>query len=499
MELEFSFGKDAHGGRIEERPFRILVLGNFSGHAADSAGAEPLARRRIAAVDFETLDALWEGFAPELRMELDGAEVVFRPRDLDDFHPDRLYAGLAVFADLRETRKALLDPATAQATLEGLLTQGDSEAADASAAEEPGAKPSAEDSGEMFERLLGKPASTPERRAAPKPPPQFEGFIRRIVAPHIVDDPDPRVETAIDSIDRTISELMRGLLHHPEFQALEACWRSLHDLVSGIELDENLQLFACDVHRQDLLMGLPDPGSSLAESGIFELLVNRNQARDDDPWTVIVSDEAFADSREDIAILTALGAAAAANGGVVLGAASPTILGCEDVHDLSDPKRWSGPAEDSLWKLLRESDVADRIGLALPRVLARIPYGADTDPTAAFDFEEMPEHQHAGYLWASPARACARLLAESFTHEGWNLEPQRRVDLGPLPAHTYAQDGETHLKPCAEVLIPESAMVAIIDHGLMPLISYRDRNTAVVGRFQSIASPPAPLNGPWAG
>ena len=503
MEFEFSLGRDAVGRRLEEQPFRILVLGNFSGHAAGAAAQKPLAERRIAAVDFERLDGLWDLFSPGLQLELGGTSISFSPRDLDDFHPDHLYQVLPVFEKLRATRKALLDPKTAQQTLDELMTSGTVQTKVAGAAQDGNAEQivgqtSGEDAGDMFERLLGKSSSSRDKPTAPPPnEPRFEGFIRQLVAPHIVDDADPRVETAVDSIDLATSELMRGLLHHPDFQALEATWRSLHEMVARIELDETLQLFACNVRRDELLIALPEPGANLADSALFELLVKRREARDDAPWAVIVDDDRFGHSGEDIALLTALGAAAAANGGIFLAAASPAILGCERIEDLPDTRNWSRPPDGSLWNALRESDIADRIGLALPRVLARLPYG-QTEPVDRFEFEEMPHHDHAAYLWANPAFSCATLLAEGFTREGWRMAPGSHVELGALPAHTFEADGETHLKPCTEVLIPEATMVAILERGLMPLVSYRDRNTAVVGRFQSIASPAAPLNGPWA-
>ncbi|MGK2927543.1 MAG: hypothetical protein ACSLE2_18170, partial [Lysobacterales bacterium] len=62
----------------------------------------------------------------------------------------------------------------------------------------------------------------------------------------------------------------------------------------------------------------------------------------------------------------------------------------------------------------------------------------------------------------------------------------------------YSEDGESRLQPCAELLLSESTMVAILEQGLMPLVSYRNQNTAVLGRFQSIAEPLRALAGAWA-
>lgn len=475
------------------------MFGNYGGKGHGSTADTSLAERRILCADVDRLEALWQEFAPSIELEIGSTSISLEPRDIDDFHPDHLFDTLPVFARLRETRKALLDPSTAQETLDQLL------ASQPSGAEAPPEQPDQqeaeskeENAGGMLERLLGKPASSSFEPRPPTGGPDIEQFIRDLVAPHIVASPDPRVDTAIESVDLAISELMRQVLHHPEFQGLEASWRSLYGMLESVEVDEELQLFVCDVSRPDLLDGLPEPETGLDQSGLFDLLVNRQRAADDEPWTLLVGDHYFGGEPEDIAVLTALGAAAAVNGGVFLAGARPDMLGCKDARDLAEPRNWTPPATDSLWHSLRNSDFAAHIGLALPRVLARTPYGQSADPTERFEFEELSGRHHEAFLWANPAYSLARLLAEGFKHHGWDMEPGAHVDLGPLPAYTFEHDGERRLQPCGEVLIPESAMVALLDQGLMPIVSYRDRNTAVVGRFQSIAAPPAALDGPWA-
>ena len=508
MEFEFNIRGEAAGKQRQEQPFNLLILGNFCGQAAELAGeaGEIIAKRRIVHVDLDNVDELWSLFSPYLQLQLGPLSIEWSPGDIDDFHPDQLYRTLPVFGDLRDMRNKLLDPGTAQSALDEILSAG--AVIEGEIAEAPGQPADAgpdenaagEDAGLMFERLLGRPASQPPAQpAATSELGKLDAFIRELVAPHIVNDPDPRVETAVESVDLAIAELMRSILHHDDFQALESCWRSLFDMVSELELDEDLHLYVCDIRREELLAGLPEPGTELQECALFQLLVERRrQATDDTPWTVIVGDYFFGRDSEDIALLTALGAAAAVNRGIFLGGARPGMLGCSTTAELADARYWSSAGDDStLWQSLRTSPVADRIGLALPRVLARLPYGEETEEIDSFHFEEMPQRNHEDYLWANPAFACGRLLAESFTRQGWAMEPGTHVDLGTLPAHNYTEDGESKLQPCAELLLSESTMVAMLDEGLMPLVSYRNQNTAVLGRFQSIASPLRALAGPW--
>jgi type VI secretion system protein ImpC len=129
------------------------------------------------------------------------------------------------------------------------------------------------------------------------------------------------------------------------------------------------------------------------------------------------------------------------------------------------------------------------MGLALPRLLLRLPYGSRTSPIASFEFEEMPAvppvHEH--YLWGNAAIACLAVLVRA---EAGNLT------LEGLPAHTYKHDSEWVMTPCAEVFMTETQVLALIDRGLMPLVSYKDRPLVRLAGFRAITSAPLPFSIP---
>ncbi len=77
------------------------------------------------------------------------------------------------------------------------------------------------------------------------------------------------------------------------------------------------------------------------------------------------------------------------------------------------------------------------------------------------------------------------------------MQPGDVLQIGDLPAHTYQVDGETQLQPCAEVCLTERAAESILSRGLMPLMSYKNRNAVRLIRWQSLADPAAALAGPW--
>jgi type VI secretion system protein ImpC len=293
------------------------------------------------------------------------------------------------------------------------------------------------------------------------------------VAPHIAPAPDARQPRLVAAVDEAASHHLRGLLHAPAFQRLEAAWRAAHRLVSSVE--EETSVFLLDVSRPELLADLaggPD-GSGL----------HRRLADQEAPWSMLVLDETFGASIEDVALLSALGAVAAQVG-------APLVAGADPRLD------WSALDEDAAarWQALRESPHASAIGLALPRWLLRLPYGPKTDPIDAFAFDELaPGRAHEDYLWGNPAFACALLAAAAFREKGAEMQLGDVVELDDLPAHTYREDGEAHLQPGAEVFMPERVRDALLGRGLMPFVSARDRSAARLARFQSIADPAAPL------
>ena len=178
-------------------------------------------------------------------------------------------------------------------------------------------------------------------------------------------------------------------------------------------------------------------------------------------------------------------------------AGDATLLGATVSMRDSEPKEWviADARIAERWSALRHSAIAPWIGLAMPRVLGRLPYGAKTDAIDGFAFEELAgTNDHDGYLWGNPALACAELIGRSLAEQDNDAEtPEIALDVPDLPAHVRDVDGERELKPCAEHLLSLRIGEEILKRGLMPVLSFRDRNAARFLRLQSIADPPAAL------
>lgn len=432
----------AAGGRTAAReidkdaPFRILLLGDFSGRGNRGLKA-PLAGRRPLLVDRDNIDDAIAAMKPELR--LPGLALEFS--ELDDFHPDNIYRRSDIFQDLAEQKVRPLPVPT------------------------PAARPARMGGGSLLDDMVEESGEAPVI-----PPDQGGGdlaeFIRKIVAPHLVQPDDPRMREQSARADEAAGAALRGILHHPDFQALEAIWRGVDLLVRELDTDGDLKLYIYDATLPELIGNL---------AGAVALLTSREKA-----WSVIVGAYQFGQSDVEAKVLGQLGRIAQAAG-------APFIA-----ESLPPPE----PSPD--WQALRRSPQARWIGLSLPRFLLRLPYGKKTSPIETFAFEEMPASAHDDYLWGNPAICAALLLGQSFLADGWDMRPGTHREVRGLPLHVYQDGGEPAIKPCAEILLKEKDAEFLMEQGIMPLASLKEQDAALLVRFQSIADPVAALQGPWA-
>ncbi len=510
LAFDFRFDKP-QGARArrpnDESPMRLLVIGDFSGRAGRaSAGGEPLSARKPVRVDIDNFDTVFARFAPglELPAGADGSPTLLQFKDLDDLHPDQLFEAAPLFASLRDLRERLSDSRTfADAAAELRARPGAAAPAPAHAAATPAA---AEDDASTMARLLGgsmtpgkpAPVASPGNAAARG----IQSFMAGLISEHVLPDAPPDQKLYIASVDEGITAQMRGLLHAPAFQALEGLWRGVRWMVSELELGEELQLRLLDVSRDELAADLTQAGDDLSKSALFRLLVDQSPGVPGAGRSSLVAGAySFGADEADVDLLGRLGAIALMAGSPFLGGAKSDVLGLDSLILQNDARDWPEPNPAALanWTALRRSQMAPWVGLAMPRVLLRAPYGKKTDPCEAFPFEEVDgAKRHNAFLWGPPALACALLIGRGFTVNGWDTEPGDELDLGGLPAFAYTDDGEQHLLPVAGAYFSEYTATAVLSRGVIPIVSLRNQNTARVLRFQSIAEPAQALAGPWA-
>ena len=100
--------------------------------------------------------------------------------------------------------------------------------------------------------------------------------------------------------------------------------------------------------------------------------------------------------------------------------------------------------EYAKWKSFRQTEDSRYVALCLPRTLGRLPYGKDTKPVEAFNYEEHVDgSDHSKYLWMNAAFALASRMTNSFSQFGMCVA-MRGVEGGGLvdglPVHNFYTD-----------------------------------------------------------
>lgn len=484
VNLDVSAGREKMDAKPDPgTPFRILVLGDFSGRAnrgAQETGRK-LASRKPVLIDRDNFDEVLQRLRPAL--ELPGAGTL-RFTELDDFHPDRIFESTEFFGELRAARK---DPSK-------LVKKAPAAAAPPPP---PAAAPAAAfDFGNLLDQAVEATVSQKEGRPMQSRDP-FRTWLNEQVSDHLVAPEDASVTECRELIDKAATMQMRALLHSTDVKALEAAWRSLFFLVRRVETGTDLKIYVLDVSKEELYADLVE-GGDLASSGAFRALAESSTGvAGGDPWAVVVGNYTFGPEVEDLRLLVQLGTVCGALQAPFAAAAAPSFLGCASLADVPDYSDWQ-PTKDENWAALRQSEVASSLGLVLPRFLLRMPYGKRSDECELFPFEELSaELDHEEYLWGNGAFVCAALMAEAFAEDRWSMRPGRFANLGGLPVDVRDRDGERVAQPCAEVLMAERGAGILVDLGLMPLASLKNSDEVRMVRFQSIAHPAAPLAGRW--
>ncbi len=504
----------AADGRPEPgTPFRILVLGDFSGRTHRGEPAAGPAGRRVVPVDRDSLDAVMARMKPEIHLDLGGgaaARVPFAFAAMEDFHPDRLWASHGLFQRLRRLRARLAGRETfaaAAAEFRRIAGAGALPAGGPPPAPVPSAAPRVASAGGD---LLGDALGESERRGVgrtglPETAEQWDALVDSIVgpalAPLVLPGKDPRQDEVLARFDEFAGGRLREVLHAPRFQALEASWRSVQFLVDRLETDASLQVHLLDVAPGDAFADLPR-GEPVERSALWKIVVEGSvRTPGADPWSAIVADRAFAPAPADVLALLRLGRVAAGAGAPLLAAASPAAVECRSLAETPDPDDWGGAPPDgdglAAWEALRALPEARWIALLLPRVLLRAPYGKESVRVEEFDFAEMgPVAEHRRFLWGNAAFALAYLLGDTFARSGWDMDGMR-VEISRLPVFVHDDDGEQVVKPCGEALLTERAAMALLDRGLVPFVTVRGTDSVRLLGLRAFGEPRGTIRGRW--
>ena len=317
----------------------------------------------------------------------------------------------------------------------------------------------------------------------------------------VSDDSLRAIDAMIKALDRKLTEQINLIIHTEEFLALEGAWRGLHHLVNNTETDEQLKIKVMNVSKKEMGKSLKKfRGTAWDQSPLFKRIYDEEYGQfGGEPFGLLVGDYQFDHSPQDVQMLSDLAQVAASAHAPFLAAAAPSVMQMESWDELSNPrdltKIFQTP-EYASWRSLRESEDARYIGLAMPRFLARLPYGAKTEPVEEFGFEEdvvRAEGEGEKFAWCNSAYAMATNITRAFKLYGW-CSQIRGVESGGavdgLPVYTFPDaDGGVAMQCPTEIAIPDRREAELAKNGFMPLIFKKNSDFAAFIGAQSFQKP----------
>ncbi|MEZ5353922.1 MAG: type VI secretion system contractile sheath large subunit [Bryobacteraceae bacterium] len=310
-------------------------------------------------------------------------------------------------------------------------------------------------------------------------------------------DTEAMINSRIAQIDNLLSLQLNEILHHPDFQKLEGSWRGLKYLMDKSETSDKLKIRVLNASKKDLLRDLRR-APEFDQSALFKKVYEEEYGVfGGDPFAALIGDYEFGKHPEDMELLEKISNVAAAAHAPFLSAASPDLLSLESYADLGAPRdlgKVFDTTEYVKWKSFRQSEDSRYVGLALPHILMRLPYGADTAPVEAFNYEEgVDGTDHSKYLWGNAAYALGTRLTNAFAQFGW-CAAIRGVEGGGLveglPSHTFKTDeGDAALKCPTEIAITDRREKELADQGLIPLVHCKGTDYAAFFSVQSAQKP----------
>lgn len=449
----------------------LLLAADFSGRGP-TAPPGPLAAPRP--VDVDNFDAVFRQLGVRVRLPAfhrSGA-LDLQISSLDDLHPDRLLKKAGSLGDLVHMLDALRDARLAPGLVEHLQSLFASSLAPRRADE---AAPPRTPAQEIVAKLLASPQRPGAAALSLDPLLKFRlGELVR--TERLSPAAAAGAGAALAEVERELARELRAILHHPDWQCLEATWRGARRLIEDHGAGTDMEIYILDASRAQLTALGDEVRRHVAALGP----------------AVIVADYYVRGEADDFRWLLALAQAGASAGAPLVTGALPLVAGCESVAREPDPMGWNivlSAEWTKAWREFRTSDLARHVTLVAPRVLLRQPYGRGGEQVETFGFEELPENRaHEAYLWGNGVWAAAHFLARELAETGTLSSVLPGGEVADLPWCSFVENGEKRIMPCAEAWLTERAARILAERGLSPLYSVRDRNAVRADRLLPAAS-----------
>ncbi|MBV9116264.1 MAG: type VI secretion system contractile sheath large subunit [Acetobacteraceae bacterium] len=311
-------------------------------------------------------------------------------------------------------------------------------------------------------------------------------------------------DRAIAAIDQKLSAQLNAIVHDPRFLQLEGSWRGLHHLVMNSETGTSLKIRVLNASKRDLNRDL-GRAVEFDQSQLFKKIYeNEFGTPGGEPYGALIGDYEWSNHPDDIETLRLISNVAAAAFAPFISAAGAGMFGFQDWTELSKPRDLAkifDTVEYAKWRSFRDSEDSRFVSLVMPRVFARLPYGAATKPIDEFAYEEAPSDAsgaarpmaHQEYCWMNAAYVMGARLTDAFARSGFCVAIRGAEGGGKvenLPSHVFtSDDGDLDAKCPTEIGITDRREFELSNLGFLPLCHYKNHDYAVFFGAQSVQKP----------
>lgn len=303
------------------------------------------------------------------------------------------------------------------------------------------------------------------------------------------------IDQMIAEIDRKLSVQVDAILHNDKFVELESAWRGLKFAVDRTDFRQNIKFEIMSVSKDELLTDFED-SPEIVKSGLYKHIYTAEYGQfGGQPVGAIVCNYAFGPGAPDVKLAQYFSSVGAMSHAPVIAGAAPSMFGVdkfEEIPNLKDMQSiFEGP-KYAKWNSFRESEDSRYFALAMPRFMLRTPYGPETSPVKAFNYEEKTEGKGENYLWGNASIAMATRLTDSFAKFRWCpniIGPQSGGAVEDLPLHTFESMGQLQTKIPTEVLISDRKEYELAEQGFIALTMRKGSDNAAFFSANSAQKP----------
>ncbi len=312
----------------------------------------------------------------------------------------------------------------------------------------------------------------------------LDRLIGQIIAPYVEPAADPQQAVLVEAVDKSIADGLRSVLHHPDFQELEANWRGLFFLLRNLDVGSRLKLSVLDATHEELVTDF----KAGKDGGFLQHVIAEPEETGRARVTLALVCGAVSPTLENVQFLNGLAQIGAAAGVPVVSSASAEFVGINSWPAAGSSADWTSRPDDvqAAWESLRDQPHAKFLGVTLPRILMRRTHEAEDVESIQFTEIEGQPHR-SQLLWASGVFALGRIIGQAFNRADWSFRNHVDSELTGLPVHVYEADGESKAVPCGEFELTFSMMESLTEDGFIPLLSIRGQDAIRVGPLLAVS------------